>query len=127
MYLRIVTTQKDPDSHQNTGVFQRAYDLYDLYESGGLELAEVSVLKASTLRFPPSARQIRVTQTNPSPTRSIVAYRAARSPTGDCRSRVWSPVPDPTRSPTSSTSLPERRSLVIRARRAGPPSANGQA
>jgi hypothetical protein len=51
MYLRIVTTQKDPDSHQNTGVFQRAYDLYDLCESGGLDLEEVSELKASLLWF----------------------------------------------------------------------------
>jgi hypothetical protein len=46
MYFRVATTEKDSHSHQNAGVFQRAYDLYYGGELGADEASRLlSVLR----------------------------------------------------------------------------------
>ena len=48
MYVRVATIQKYATSHQNAGVFQRAYDLY---HSGDLDPSDASRLESILLWF----------------------------------------------------------------------------
>lgn len=80
MYLRLVTTLRDADSHQNQGVFQLAYDLY---ENGDLGPDEVRSLKSVLLWF---ERNL------PTPDRSRLDTRAIfwfKADAVEAARRVW--------------------------------------